>query len=130
MKKEVAMKWVAALRSGKFKQGHGVLHSGDKFCCLGVLCDISGQGEWVVDSVGANGYSVAGEGMCKGVLHDQVQKWSGVINWDGKYLDKKTGKHFKLSQWNDLGYSKDTSVAKPQTFEQIANWIEKNWKAL
>ena len=32
--------WVAALRSGKYKQGHGGLRDGDRFCCLGVLCDI------------------------------------------------------------------------------------------
>lgn len=34
--------WVAALRSGKFKQGLGYLQKGDKFCCLGVACRIAG----------------------------------------------------------------------------------------
>lgn len=33
--------WIAALRSGKYEQGHGVLKSGDKFCCLGVACELA-----------------------------------------------------------------------------------------
>lgn len=36
--------WVDALRSGKYKQGHDALHTkterGDRFCCLGVGCDL------------------------------------------------------------------------------------------
>lgn len=32
-------KWIAALRSGKYKQTRGRLQDGDGFCCLGVLCD-------------------------------------------------------------------------------------------
>ncbi len=34
--------WIAALRSGEFKQGH--LRLGDKrgYCCLGVLCKVAG----------------------------------------------------------------------------------------
>ncbi|MFO0452755.1 MAG: hypothetical protein ACK52I_29555, partial [Pseudomonadota bacterium] len=47
MKKEIAKLWVAALRSGKYKQGRHALHSikdnNETFCCLGVLCDIYQQ---------------------------------------------------------------------------------------
>ena len=33
--------WIAALRSGEYKQGHHTLHSKDGcFCALGVLCDL------------------------------------------------------------------------------------------
>lgn len=33
-------KWLADLRSGKFRQAQGYLHNpkGDSYCCLGVLC--------------------------------------------------------------------------------------------
>lgn len=45
MDKEIAIKWVAALRSGEYKQAQGALcqydHRGDRgFCCLGVLTDM------------------------------------------------------------------------------------------
>jgi hypothetical protein len=43
---EIKEKWVAALRSGQFKQGRGSLRNGNQYCCLGVLCVISGLGEW------------------------------------------------------------------------------------
>lgn len=34
-------KWIAALRSGKYKQGRGQLRSlNNNYCCLGVLCDV------------------------------------------------------------------------------------------
>lgn len=40
-------KWIAALRSGKYQQTFSELKSADGgFCCLGVLCDISGVGRW------------------------------------------------------------------------------------
>ena len=52
MKKEIADKWVEALRSGKYKQGKSALKKDDSFCCLGVLCDIIGKG------------SIAGVGIC------------------------------------------------------------------
>jgi len=41
MKKALAMKWVKALRSGKYKQGTTYLRDkDDNFCCLGVLCEV------------------------------------------------------------------------------------------
>lgn len=30
--------WIAALRSGEYKQGRGCLQSEDGYCCLGVAC--------------------------------------------------------------------------------------------
>jgi hypothetical protein len=42
MNKELKAKWVEALRSGKYKQGKGMLRNEKgQFCCLGVLCDIT-----------------------------------------------------------------------------------------
>lgn len=36
-----------ALESGKYEQGQKILRdSKNKFCCLGVACDISGMGVW------------------------------------------------------------------------------------
>lgn len=40
MNKEWKEKWIDALRSGKYKQGQFLLRNMNKYCCLGVLCDI------------------------------------------------------------------------------------------
>ncbi len=47
MDKEIAEKWVKALRSGKYEQGKNTLCSIDekgnkKYCCLGVLNEVLG----------------------------------------------------------------------------------------
>lgn len=47
LRPEVKTAWLAALRSGDYKQTSGMLQSEDgSFCCLGVLCDLSSQGSW------------------------------------------------------------------------------------
>lgn len=45
MNQEYKEKWVAALRSGDYKQGRGRLQNEDGFCCLGVLCDVAAKEE-------------------------------------------------------------------------------------
>lgn len=45
MNADVKRIWVKVLRSGNYKQGSHYLRRNDKYCCLGVLCDIRG-GTW------------------------------------------------------------------------------------
>ena len=40
MEKELRDRWVAALRSGEYKQGKSALRRDGKYCCLGVLREI------------------------------------------------------------------------------------------
>ena len=35
-----ARKWIEALRSGEYKQGHNALRTGSGYCCLGVACEV------------------------------------------------------------------------------------------
>jgi hypothetical protein len=42
MNKELKAKWIAALRSGKYKQGRSRLKHSGRHCCLGVLCEVAG----------------------------------------------------------------------------------------
>lgn len=47
MDKKLKTKWLKALRSGKYKQGKGVLRTADnKFCCMGVLVDVMDKKVW------------------------------------------------------------------------------------
>lgn len=58
-------RWVNALKSGKYKQGHATLCFRDKYCCLGVACDISNRStglKWGRDyELGGYGYGGSGE---------------------------------------------------------------------
>lgn len=38
---EIMREWVDRLRSGEYEQGQGRLRIDDRFCCLGVLCEIA-----------------------------------------------------------------------------------------
>lgn len=39
---EVRRRWTEALRSGEYQQGIRFLNKDGRFCCLGVLCEVSG----------------------------------------------------------------------------------------
>ena len=47
LKKDILKGWIKAIRSGKYKQNFGSLSKLDKFCPLGILCDISDKGSWI-----------------------------------------------------------------------------------
>ena len=44
----LVQKWIEALLSNNYPQGNGCLRNHEnKYCCLGVFCDISGRGKWL-----------------------------------------------------------------------------------
>ena len=44
---EFKAQWLAALRSGEYKQGRCALRSiRDEYCCLGVACDVIDPNQW------------------------------------------------------------------------------------
>lgn len=99
MNQEVKKLWVEALRSGKYKQGKHCLKTDDgRYCCLGVLCEVSGQpydSDWL------------------GVPNDIVE-WADLDTWLPEVIDGSRGRT-KLSHLND---------ASNFSFEQIADLIE------
>jgi len=42
MDQEIKAKWVVALRGGKYQQARYQLRHDNRYCCLGVLCDVQG----------------------------------------------------------------------------------------
>jgi hypothetical protein len=132
MKKEVAKKWVKALRSGKYKQGDGCLKQTDTkknktyHCCLGVLCELYNEQMTkskkkklndVVDKYGLHSFDKEVE-----VLPDSVRDWADLMGKTGSFsndIDTYDG-YGSLSAMNDLGCS----------FKKIANTIDKEWENL
>lgn len=117
MKQEIAIKWVEALRSGKYKQGRSYLTtSGSSFCCLGVLCDISCLSEW--DS--KDEYFDASQALPR-----EVADWAGITDCNpdvpGMYTEEESQvPKLTLAEINDKGAS----------FSQIADIIENYWEEL
>jgi hypothetical protein len=109
MNSEIKQKWVAALRSGNYKQGTSFLRdAGDYFCCLGVLCDIE-------------------QVPCKSTEEDYAFEY--------KFEDARTSLYSTLSVGfsNKMGLSSnnlddlvDLNDNKRLSFSEIADYIEKN----
>lgn len=101
---EIKQQWTTALRSGEDQQGKHFLRCGDKFCCLGILCDLHAR---------ITGIQWANEGYYLGlqsVLPPEVQAWAGL---DSKDPEVDVG---KLSELNDAG----------KTFGEISDVIEEH----
>ena len=119
MKKEIADRWVKALRSGDYQQTTSKLKTSEGYCCLGVLaeiCPLEIRGEWTDYH---HGYSTLvkyddGDGIESNVLPERIWKWAGM-----RGENPHSGK-WSLAEWNDKG----------STFAEIADIIEKSWEIL
>ncbi len=112
MNQDIKEKWVAALRSGEYKQGKNRLRTHtNKFCCLGVLCDLHAKetgNPW--DEYGDKEFAYLYK---HGDLPRKVSVWAGFPRDDANPF---AGPH-RLSTYND-NYGKN--------FHEIADIIEKN----
>ena len=137
MKKEIAKKWIKALRRGKYKQGKGYLKQFNsknepRHCCLGVLCELYNDTmkknhkkslltEQMEDN--ASGTSFVRFNTIDGGLPQAVRKWAGVKKYLGNFIVSNidiTGYKYNteecLADLNDSG----------KKFSTIATIIEKN----
>jgi hypothetical protein len=116
MKKSIMKKWVAALRSGEYKQCTGKLQKGNSFCCLGVLTDlyIAEKGFEAFDNNSPD-MQINDDGELKGMfLPGIVQKWAKIKDGNAPLPDTS------LTTLNDRGKS----------FLEIAGIIEDRYKEL
>lgn len=117
----VKAKWIAALRSGDYKQSRGQLRTTERsdglgregYCCLGVLCDVYRKehgGRFTDNGVhfeALNDTRVGGDYISSA----SVVAWAGLpVEPDGR-----------VHGFSDLVLRND---AWRQTFSQIADYIE------
>lgn len=119
MNQEVKEKWLAALRSGEYKQAGGRLrNANNQFCCLGVLCDLyhkeTGLGEWGRDAYSGNiGFKGRSRVIATGLPTLDVCEWAG-LNQNNPIITGTGDPDETLSKLNDKGWS----------FSDIAGLIE------
>jgi len=122
MREDIAKIWVKELRSGKYKQGGDYLCRDDKYCCLGVLCDIFKKTvktpEFSRSKTSAGGSEITYFGGNFDVLPVEVMEWAGILTPSGTYSD--TGYTHSLSELNDGGHS----------FDELADIIEAEYHQL
>ena len=131
--KDQLREWVAALRSGDYKQGHGTLcrdvptsiedrrSEEQTFCCMGVACDLFLDADWVEINPGLWGFMTNGTKINgRGPHHENAMPpWElrGAIN---QALPSLSGPDDDSCQalvvWND---------EKGHSFKTIAYYIER-----
>ncbi len=110
MNKRIKRLWVKALRSGRYKQGTEYLKSETGYCCLGVLCNITGA-SWRHEKDSGDLVPYLGGKM---IGRDETP--SGLLG--GGFLLKTGMRHTTqehLARMNDAG----------TTFKEIADYIDK-----
>lgn len=119
MNKNIAMKWVAALRSNRYFKGSGQLRDSESssFCCLGVLCDlhrlsrVKASGKWNNDEYLDENEAVPGT----------VMKWAGISDNIGT---PRTG--LVIDLYPSLADANDDHIS----FYALADYIEANHETL
>lgn len=81
MKRDIALQWAAALRSGNYAQARGRLRTSHcHFCCLGVLCDLYDRNGWT-SSLPRYKYGDTGK-----LPPSDVMEWAGMRTPDGHLI--------------------------------------------
>lgn len=122
LRKDVKAKWLAALRSGEYKQGRHYLARNDQYCCLGVLCEVAikdGLDLKKTQHYGVKSYGVTRNDM--GLPREVVEyafwkKRRPSLSSGDAMVNTEDGRQRWLSTLNDNGVS----------FAEIADAIERD----
>ena len=139
MNKRIKNKWLKALRSGKYKQGKSILFSDNKYCCLGVLCELAVQ-----DGIIKKSFMYYNTYFDKAVmlLPPKVVKWAGfdkenvsiesTPRWSAFYRPRRRHEYnIVIREKTKLKRNITSMIELPDlndsgnTFKQIAKVIEK-----
>jgi hypothetical protein len=103
MKAEFKQPWIDALRSGDYKQGRNALNLNGRFCCLGVLCEITNDIHKTARRVDDFTLYFGGDG----IVSPTAVEFFGLPEFAS----------YRLMDMNDI---------ELKSFSEIADWIEEN----
>ena len=130
---KIQEKWLTALESGKHKQGNGHLCKNNKYCCLGVACEVLGLKKEYNEGIIIYFSREIKEDLQDSnftYLPDGIAKEIGLINSSGTMESSQYSDLFYEALYEE-GYKEDqkNSLVKYNdsgaTFEQIAYAIRK-----
>jgi len=140
MNKDIADRWVAALRSGKYAQTRGCLEVVKEeddtpvgFCCLGVLSCLAVEGGIVERTIDERGVAASFHPKNSdpyygsiSFLPGVVRDWAGINSDDGRF----GGVNDSLTRMNDGEKELDGTIVNQKSFAEIADFIEQNYMSL
>jgi len=125
--KDAIQMWVDALRKGGYEQGKGFLRTeDDKYCCLGVACDIYPDRVWdkpVLHEYGYENKPAYEMGSQYNILPSDVAEWLGFDNDQSPaahFFDPVTGENTRVAL-----YAMNDVWGLP--FDVIASLLEKEY---
>lgn len=133
MNKQAAMKWIKALRSGRYKQGSNHLRRRNNkgelnYCCLGVLCNMIAPKKWKPDGRGS--FAIGGY---QSIITDSIGCKVDLKSSNGEFLPHQVKWPAsippELRPWRDSALV-DLNDIYCLTFNQIADFIELNYEKL
>lgn len=110
-------RWVDALRSGRYERGTYLFQFRDRYCALGVLCDVIGEPALVRRGEPLDPYAVD---------YDTAGTWG---NWPAVEPLLERDDKWDIVRRNDGGYGTQGShfySGPPMPFDELADWIEQN----
>lgn len=114
-------KYLKALRSGEYKQGvFGLRTIDDKFCALGVLCDLAAKEGIIQWEHSGFAYWIKGGTY---YLPKSVMKWAGMCSQSGRFPEEFSNED--VSKYSIANMNDDKN-----NFNTIADAVEKNWERL
>jgi len=119
MNKSWKRKWLEALRNGKYKQGKEALRIKDKYCCLGVLCEIAKNSKYVNWYIGPDGNYI--------VSHPDTREEDAIK--PKEYLGKDVRTMFGITSRQEgtlANFNDGFRTQRRRSFNKIADWIETN----
>lgn len=123
MKEEIKKRWVKALRSDEYRQARSALRIGERFCCLGVLCDLYRKEkndpriDWQFNGID---YVFLGSTI---YLPERVLKWAKLKhNNDSVFFEGRVPGVYgrpSLAKLNDSNFSFDEIADRIETLVEV-----------
>lgn len=147
MNAEIKKTWLTALRSGDYKQAHGVLSkmNGEaSFCCMGILAEVNWPNNWIDETdfdrkrraldVGSLGAPRDDDDIAQGEIPEFLLAGMGLdFEIQQKLIRLNDGRRWTCSAEADDLHTRRSEIdtdycagEEPQNFRVIADYIEEN----